>query len=91
MSAADNDDARALEHQRDEHRAQAGRNRDLAAAAEAAGDRAAAGGFLQTAAALDVMAADEDRRIRTLAERRRNVVANAARNNRQTVSPDLTR
>jgi len=90
MSMADNDDPTILEHQRDEHRSQAQHDRDLAAAAEAAGDLDAVGGWLQSAAALDTMAAEEDRRIRTLVERRRSALANVIRNH-QAVSPDLTR
>jgi hypothetical protein len=85
------DDANALEHDRDYHRSLARRYRDQAKQAAAQQDRAATAQWLEEADRLDALSSEDDRKLRAIRDRQRHATARAMAATRQAPPADLTR
>jgi hypothetical protein len=71
------DDANALEHDRDYHRSLARRYRDQAEQAAAEQDRVATAQWLEEADRLDALSSEDDRKLRAVRDRQRHATARA--------------
>ena len=85
------DDANALQHDRDYHRSLARRYRDQAEQAAAEQDRAATARWLEEADRLDALGSEDDRRLRAVRDRQRHAIARAMAVTRQAPAADFAR